>query len=916
MPLDSSNNGYNPTPQLQQVLASPDIQGTRQRDDVNNSKSYQLAKQLGALQPEIQNIQGDIAQSDKERATADVNSMSTEAYAQHLKDNPTQLTQSPVYNAMASRVNAQNIASNTQQGILQKIASGEQTFADDPLKDKYDANGTQNPNWISGNQRLTAYLHGARAHDLQGQDVYAVAGYDSTWQQFVQKATNNNAEVLAAQSLAWSSQASENRLTNLMANASPEQIPALVAQFRDETQQPAGTLFNKKAASVAYESQALKWADAGNAKKVEALLNTQLDDGVSISKSMGTNPMTGEKNGERLINHARLVEAQNTLKADKEARVQKALDINTSVINNITQQMRSGMGTSVPTMVPKATAEDVTDQPSEPLKQKIALGETQGMSQQDKFNYYDKNTLIDPNLKLSITAAAYSNVDSNVPNADGSEKLAGQVTGASLQGIKDGLFVLHQKEGYTKLGQYATPEVVSRLVATDALMTTGLMTVDKAAGIMAMKDGSPDKWAAAEKKANTLVANLGEGWISRQFSGNEPLTGNLNKVQESIKVTASALAAAGLGDKVITDALTDVVQKSWTNINGYATPITALPMTGQEQFLTGGAPAAIKAFSDATILQLSKEDDINPNRISLMIAPDSSVMRFMLDDMPYSFKSGSFVVTPDKYSQWVKENISSINQGTLLNSERLAFKNHLIDQMTYKDGAYDAKGNRRQLSPNDAWLSSITGYNELTNNNLSKTSQLAFHNSDEFSVDGIPLIAPTTKEELAAHANTKLPKTAEELYKRQQEFATQAIANGKSPLDNGIKLPKEPLPDLRDIQVDPKTQDASKWGKRQDGTDKGAGFLGVLRRPDGGVSTELSISTEALNGRDFPLLVPTLTTDEVKKVLAIPMGDKNFVKKLPKGVIDKAEKFAEKRDRQGKPLFALKNESPAFTGGQ
>ena len=119
-------------------------------------------------------------------------------------------------------------------------------------------------------------------------------------------------------------------------------------------------------------------------------------------------------------------------------------------------------------------------------------------------------------------------------------------------------------------------------------------------------------------------------------------------------------------------------------------------------------------------------------------------------------------------------------------------------------------------------------------------------------------------------------------------------------------------PDVADLQVNPTTTDTTKWGKRPDGSAKGNGFLGLLKRPDGSISSELSISTDAVGGKDFPLLVPTLTKDEVKKVLAIKEGDPKFFDKLPPGVVQKAEAYAKQREAQGKPLFAGKDEEPHF----
>jgi hypothetical protein len=58
------------------------------------------------------------------------------------------------------------------------------------------------------------------------------------------------------------------------------------------------------------------------------------------------------------------------------------------------------------------------------------------------------------------------------------------------------------------------------------------------------------------------------------------------------------------------------------------------------------------------------------------------------------------------------------------------------------------------------------------------------------------------------------------------------------------------------------------YGKRLDGTSKGRGFLGELKRPDGKVSTELSIGVE-MDGEEnlIPSLVPGLDDSEVKHLL-------------------------------------------------
>jgi len=91
------------------------------------------------------------------------------------------------------------------------------------------------------------------------------------------------------------------------------------------------------------------------------------------------------------------------------------------------------------------------------------------------------------------------------------------------------------------------------------------------------------------------------------------------------------------------------------------------------------------------------------------------------------------------------------------------------------------------------------------------------------------------------------------------------------------------------------------YGKRKDGTRKGSGYFGELKRPDGSVSTELSVGVDFGAGEmEIPLLVPTLTKDEINHLLA---GNKET-----KEILDKAVVHAIERLKQGKSPFAEDDE--------
>lgn len=106
------------------------------------------------------------------------------------------------------------------------------------------------------------------------------------------------------------------------------------------------------------------------------------------------------------------------------------------------------------------------------------------------------------------------------------------------------------------------------------------------------------------------------------------------------------------------------------------------------------------------------------------------------------------------------------------------------------------------------------------------------------------------------------------------------------------------LTDLLNTPTRPSKERVATYGKREDGTAKGAGYFGEIPHPgkSGVFSTELSIGVE-LDGQEtqIPLLVPTLTRSEIDKVIAGKDDD---------AIVQKAVDHARKRMKQGKSPYA------------
>lgn len=105
----------------------------------------------------------------------------------------------------------------------------------------------------------------------------------------------------------------------------------------------------------------------------------------------------------------------------------------------------------------------------------------------------------------------------------------------------------------------------------------------------------------------------------------------------------------------------------------------------------------------------------------------------------------------------------------------------------------------------------------------------------------------------------------------------------------------------------PTDYDRSQWESRPDGSEKGTGFLGVYKRPDGNVSTEISVGVP-VDGKemDIPTMVPGLTKQELNWLLTTPVD--KIAKELPASIRHKAIEHAKARIAAGLSPFKQDDE--------
>lgn len=138
--------------------------------------------------------------------------------------------------------------------------------------------------------------------------------------------------------------------------------------------------------------------------------------------------------------------------------------------------------------------------------------------------------------------------------------------------------------------------------------------------------------------------------------------------------------------------------------------------------------------------------------------------------------------------------------------------------------------------------------------------------------------------------------------RRKARFIINRIASLATVAAARRSLPEEAVQgsDAQAIAAD--QVDRSSWGARPDGSAKGTGFLGVMKRPDGNVSSEISVGLP-INGKemDIATMVPGLTSGELNWLLTTPMDQ--IAKNLPDSIRHKAVLHAQARIAAGLSPF-------------
>lgn len=856
---DMANNGYNPVAELTRITASPNLTDIQVRRDPNASKAYQLASQFGALAPEIEKTTALVKQSDKDRAEALVNSMTTDELSAKIKADPQSLASSPVFNATLNRMHYGNIASNAERQTLSQIQSGalHSQLQSDPESSKFLPSGQVNPQYQDGNQKLDKYLQEQRNRLLAGSDIYGQAGFDHNYNAFKAVALKENAKQQANIVLDHAKAiAAEGGSIAIAGTDSPENKAAKVAVWEKSLQNLALPAARKEvrmgmAKSLAY---------SGDPETLRQVLAIKLDNGLTFGASLG------QDESANLMAHAIRTYDTNQLKGQVQWNKQQAA----ASVANADQVIKNAVQTDTVSEVRSQQPikkEDGTDsyRASEPVKyHKLdEFARTNKLSPRDRLQKFMVNGTDDTDSKQIIEGGAAS-LGSMTWSEDG--KPAAQLSpqfakGQELYNIAksvDPTGNLSKKLAGSEANaaMYESVDMIQRITGKkpeEAAMVEARYQYAVKAGLPTLK--------GVDAQASTIVDSLNHGFFTRLLGADANAVRNIDNVKKEVSETLKKLVFAGSSLPDATKLIGDNITSNIVNVGGnliYRRSIPSIPeVTGSNSQVTGGSETMMKRWLEIYGGQLATQSGYAPEDLSLSVNPAGDLFTIMAKGSPLNGNGHQIGNTTEEIQKWMSGDLSNYKVETAQAADRSAYASKL-SSLTSSSNSFESQSDTSGNKPAAKYLTSAHGYREMVDAGLGKA---------------------TVKDQLA--------------------WAKDRMKNGKTESNSMIK-PEN----LEKTKASPDYG----FGQRPDGSNKGKGFFGELKRPDGGVSTEISISTDAVGKKDFPLLVPTLTKDEVTQILAIPQDDPKFFDKVPKEAIAKAEAFAEKRLKEGKPLFATTKE--------
>ena len=275
--------GYNPGAEALRPTVSPNytmIQPQSAESILSENKGFQLASALGspAVQKAIETFGISREEKDKAAGQAYANSKTVDELKQEIESGDLAASHSPVFNATVQHIYGENTQSKFERETISKLNTGELKF-DDPAQ-------------------LEEYLVNGRNEYLTGADKFAIAGFDKRWGQFREAAQTAHAKMKDAEAVDRAvSEAQDNLWTVTQQVLSPEfkgtkEEAAAKIVDRYKFLSDTSSLLRNDQKKEALKGLMAQMVSTGDVALVDAMLNSKLDNGLTVGSVLGGSAIT------------------------------------------------------------------------------------------------------------------------------------------------------------------------------------------------------------------------------------------------------------------------------------------------------------------------------------------------------------------------------------------------------------------------------------------------------------------------------------------------------------------------------------------------------------------------------------------------------------------------------------------------
>lgn len=720
MAIDIANNGYKPQSELTKITAAPSFQDIQVRRDPNESRAYQLATQLGALEPQINDIRKQVDISDKQKAEALVNSMTTDELAAKIKENPLELAGSPIFNATVNNLHYANIAHNTERDTLQKLSTGDLSFPDDPESKRFNPDGSSNPQYRTGSQRLEEHLLNQRNQLLAGADKYGVAGYDRNWQPFVQKALADNAQNLAVNSLNYAKGVANDSYNAALAGSGTAEEK--IARFMQADSGVKNITLPKDRAEVRIAALD-SLASAGDVQTVKGILGTKLDNGITLGSTLGKN------NATNILERAQRVFEVNQNKAVVQFNQQRSDASVMAVDNQMAELIRQGRGTEIKDEYQIWNADGTQGyRQTSAIKPRIldSFAKTHNLNTLDRLQLFVSNGAVDKDTQNIIEGGAMS---LSSINFDDPKKPMGELSPQ----FKKGFDLYQAAKGVDSTGNlssklagsednarmYESIDMISRMsgkTTEEAALVEARYQAKLKSGTLVIK--------GADSAGSTIVDSLNNGFFMRNlFGADDNPVRNIDNVKKEVAETIKKLVYDGASIADATKLVQDNISTNLANINGnlmYRRSIPSIPeITGKDSQVVGGSETMMKRFLSDVGGQAASQTGFNPKEVEVTVNPAGDVFTLNVKGSPLYGKGAKFQYSTSDIQDWMKRDLPNVKTELAQKTAREAYAYTLKNKLLVDTSIANVNA-RSTNTPLVEYLSSAHGYRKLVDAKMLK----------------------------------------------------------------------------------------------------------------------------------------------------------------------------------------------------